>query len=55
MEILWAIFVVIWVCCVIGWLITMIVPAWRQEMYYMWWYIGILVSNIGILICALFI
>ena len=55
MEILWVVFVAIWVCCFIGWLITMIVPTWREEMYYVWWCIALNIANLGVVISALFV
>ena len=51
METVWTIFFTIWVCCLFGWLVTRVVPAWRKCS--MWLYVGILVSNIGVFISCL--
>lgn len=55
MEILWIIFVIAWLCCVIGWLVTTIVPSWRRNYTYLWWFIGIQGTNLGVLITSLFL
>lgn len=46
MEIVWNIFVAIWVCCLIGLIITRVISG----RYDTRWYTGILVSNFGVLI-----
>lgn len=55
MEILWNIFIIAWICCLIGWLLTVIVPTWRKNWDSLWWIIGIQVLDLGVLITSLFL